>query len=53
MMNFDMVGRLRDEEFGKDWAFEVSKWWESKKTPKGRLATDFPGELGGLGDGTE
>jgi Xaa-Pro aminopeptidase len=34
--------RLRDEEFGKDWAFEVSKWWESKKAPKGRLATDFP-----------
>jgi hypothetical protein len=34
--------RLREEEFGKDWSFDVSKWWESGKAPKGRLATDFP-----------
>jgi len=36
--------RLREEEFGKDWAFEVSRWWESGKAPKGRLATDFPND---------
>lgn len=34
--------RLREEEFGKDWSFEVSRWWESKGAPQGRFATDFP-----------
>jgi Xaa-Pro aminopeptidase len=34
--------RLREEEFGKDWSFEVGRWWEPGKGPKGKLATDFP-----------
>ncbi|MBI3855468.1 MAG: M24 family metallopeptidase [Planctomycetes bacterium] len=34
--------RLREEEFGKDWSFEVSRWWEPGKAPKGKYATDFP-----------
>lgn len=34
--------RLAEEEFGKEWSFGVSNWWESKKTPEGRYATDFP-----------
>jgi hypothetical protein len=25
--------RLREEEFGREWSFETSKWWESTKTP--------------------
>ena len=34
--------RLREEEFGSDWAFEVNNWWESKRSPAGKFATDFP-----------
>lgn len=34
--------RLREEEFGNDWSFEVSKWWEKREAPRGRYATDFP-----------
>lgn len=34
--------RLREEEFGKDWSFEVSNWWESGAAKRGRFATDFP-----------
>lgn len=34
--------RLREEEFGSGWSFEVSNWWESKAAPKGKFATDFP-----------
>lgn len=34
--------RLREEEFGNGWSFEVSPWWEARKRPRGRLATDFP-----------
>ncbi|HVE41597.1 MAG TPA: M24 family metallopeptidase [Planctomycetota bacterium] len=34
--------RLHDEEFGKDWSFEVSKWWEASRAAKGKFATDFP-----------
>lgn len=34
--------RLREEELGEDWSFEVSNWWESKRAPKGHFATDFP-----------
>ena len=37
--------RLREEEFGKEWSFEVSKWWEPTKPPKGRFATDFPNDV--------
>src|SRR5205823_3075087 len=33
--------RLREEEFGKEWSFEVSNWWESQTTPKGKYATDY------------
>jgi antitoxin VapB len=34
--------RLLEEEFGKDWSFQVSKWWEPAKALKGNFATDFP-----------
>ena len=34
--------RLREEEFGKDWSFEVSPWWESGKSRKGNFASDVP-----------
>src|SRR5262249_19561675 len=34
--------RLREEEFGKEWSFDVSKWWESRKARKGKFAVDFP-----------
>ena len=34
--------RLREEEFGSEWAFEVSNWWESQRSPKGKFGTDFP-----------
>jgi hypothetical protein len=34
--------RLREEEFGSEWSFEVSNWWESNARPKGKLGTDFP-----------
>jgi Xaa-Pro aminopeptidase len=34
--------RLREEEFGKDWTFDVTKWWESGAAREGRFATDFP-----------
>jgi len=37
--------RLREEEFGKDWSFEVSPWWEPGQGPKGKLATDFPDDI--------
>jgi Xaa-Pro aminopeptidase len=37
--------RLREEEFGKEWSFEVSKWWESSVAPKGKFATDFPNDV--------
>lgn len=34
--------RLREEEFGSEWTFEVSRWWEPNRPPKGRFATDLP-----------
>jgi antitoxin VapB len=34
--------RLLEEEFGKDWSFQVSRWWEPGRALKGRFATDFP-----------
>ncbi len=37
--------RLREEEFGRDWSFEVGKWWEAGKGPKGKLAGDFPEDV--------
>ena len=36
--------RLREEEFGSEWAFEVSNWWESPRSPKGKFGTDFPND---------
>ncbi|HXG61298.1 MAG TPA: M24 family metallopeptidase [Planctomycetota bacterium] len=34
--------RLREEEFGDGWTFEVSPWWEPRRAPRGRFATDVP-----------
>jgi len=34
--------RLREEEFGSEWSFEVNNWWEPMAAPKGKLGTDFP-----------
>jgi Xaa-Pro aminopeptidase len=36
--------RLADEEFGSDWNIQAQDWWRASKPPKGRFATDFPGD---------
>ncbi|GMU84224.1 MAG: hypothetical protein AMXMBFR47_40940 [Planctomycetota bacterium] len=36
------AGRLRDEEFSKEWAIESVQWTDSPKIPDGRYLTDVP-----------
>jgi Xaa-Pro aminopeptidase len=34
--------RLAEEEFPDGYSFQVGRWWEPQKFPKGRYLTDFP-----------
>jgi Xaa-Pro aminopeptidase len=34
--------RLAEEEFPEGFSFQVGRWWEPQKVPKGRFLCDFP-----------
>ncbi len=40
--------RLRAEEFGKDWSFDVVDWWRDRGMPRRGFATDWPDDKDGI-----
>jgi Xaa-Pro dipeptidase len=39
------AARLRQEEFGQDFEISASNWWESRRVPLGRFASDAPVDI--------
>jgi antitoxin VapB len=40
--------RLRAEEFGKGWSFDVVDWWRDRGMPRRSYATDWPDDADGI-----
>lgn len=36
------AARLKAEEFGRGWGWQVTNWWQPQASPPGRLARDYP-----------